>query len=132
MTDERPVFRDRIPKEDFASALGKNDITNQFIEQIRRLFDAMGKYGIEYYRETKEKKEIEQEDLKKLAHDEKVRQIAERIEICKTVARVQNKKQQKKAKEEQQQEEIVEEVVEEIIEMPDNEDQEEIIEYVEN
>jgi hypothetical protein len=59
VSDERPIFRDRIPREDFGTAFSKNDITNQFVDQIRRLFDSMGKFGIDYYKETKEKKEIE-------------------------------------------------------------------------
>ena len=84
----------------------------------------MGKFGIDYYKETKEKKEIEQEDQKKVLHEEKVKQIEERIEVCKTVPRVLNQKQKKPQAEKEETVEVIEEIIEEIIEMPDNDKQE--------
>lgn len=63
--DEFPIWRDHIILDDFKTALKKTDITAKFTEQLKKLFDAMGKYGIDFYNDAKEKKEIEEEDAKK-------------------------------------------------------------------
>ena len=93
---------------------------NKFTAQIKRLIDELSKYGIEFYKETKEKKEIAEEDIKKTERDERIVEYAKRIEICKTVTRAENKKKRKKKPELEYEEVEVEEEIE--IEVPDEDD----------
>ena len=104
--------------------MSNQETVAKFTEQIRRLFDSMGKYGIDFYKETKEKKEIELEDQKKVLREEKIKVIRERIEICKNVTRDENLKKKNKTK--VQVEEVIEEVEEEVlIQIDDDNDQDE-------
>lgn len=119
-TDETPIFRDLILKEDFYTAYEMTPVMNKFTAQIKRLIDELSKYGIEFYKETKEKKEIAEEDIKKTERDERIVEYAKRIEICKTVTRAENKKKRKKKPELEYEEVEVEEEIE--IEVPDEDD----------
>ena len=113
--DEFPIWRDFIKKADFEVALVPANMT-KFVDEMKRLFDAMAKYGIDFYTEAKEKKEIADEEKKKAEREEKIKAIAARVEICKTVTRQENKKTARKKEEPEYEEVEVEEEIE--VEVP--------------